>query len=88
MRVFYLQQRASVPDPKKWMRSRGDEHMSEQNNKDFCPKCGTPVAESIKTSFDTFVEGYIYCWRCRTRINLEVGQGVGSDDDKKEKDQN
>ncbi len=47
--------------------------MDKREGKDYCPKCGTPVAESIKTSFDTFIEGYIYCWRCRTRINLEVG---------------
>ncbi len=48
--------------------------MRDSKSKDYCLQCGTPVAESIKTSFDTFVEGYIYCWRCRTRIDLEVGQ--------------
>ncbi len=42
-------------------------------SKDFCPECRTPVAESIKESLDTFVEGYIYCHRCRTKIDLEVG---------------
>ncbi len=59
--------------------------MNEKNSKDYCPKCGTPVAESIKTSFDTFVEGYIYCWRCRTRINLEVGQDGREKDSEEER---
>ncbi len=40
---------------------------------DFCPQCGTPVVESIRTSFDTFVEGYVVCWKCKCRISLEVG---------------
>ena len=54
------------------------------SNIDFCPTCGTAVAESIKTSFDTFVEGYIYCWRCRTRIDLEVGH-TGQEDNEETK---
>ncbi|MGI5839691.1 MAG: hypothetical protein ACOX8W_08505 [bacterium] len=41
------------------------------NDKDLCPKCGTPVVQSIKGSLDTFVAGYIICWKCRTRIDLE-----------------
>jgi|GEM_PF-4968626 len=42
-------------------------------SRDLCPKCGTPIAQSIKGSFETFVAGYVVCWKCRTRIDLETG---------------
>lgn len=38
---------------------------------DLCPKCGTPIVQSIKGSLDTFIAGYLICWKCRTRIDLE-----------------
>ncbi len=54
---------------------------------ELCPQCGTPVAQSIRGSLDTFVLGYVLCWKCRMRINLEESGEAGRAEGGKQMDQ-
>ncbi|MFZ5966728.1 MAG: hypothetical protein ACOYVK_06100 [Bacillota bacterium] len=42
-----------------------------QNQEMKCPKCNASLKDSFRKSYASLLEGYIFCDRCNTRLNIK-----------------